>query len=135
MTQYTIAGQNFDIPVRYEEGHVMNVHEAREANRHLASKLQIGMTKKIKTKMTNGKLAKTDHEALQKELYDRATNYEAGTRYRDPAQKRAKLVTKEAEKIAKSMMPRKQRHDKEAVKAKIASDPMISELAEKQITQ
>lgn len=75
--QITIAGEVFDAPVRYEEGHELTAGEAAALNQTFHENLRNNFAKRVKDAKDNGSF---DLEALKTEFATYADEYAFGIR-------------------------------------------------------
>lgn len=139
--QITIAGQTFQVPLRYSEGHELTAGEASALNQTYHENIRNNMAKRVKEASEAG----TDLPTLQGEVTKYASEYQFGLRTgggtsRDP-------VEAEAIRIAKSKITAalKQAGKKvgdvdasaltEAAKALVGRDASIMELARQRVQQ
>lgn len=96
MEQITIAGQVFNVPVRYEEGHELTAGEASALNQTYHENLRNNFAKQVKEGLESGN---ETVESLQSKLDTYAADYQFGVRtgggaVRDPVQAEAMNIAK-----------------------------------------
>lgn len=141
MDQITIAGQVFNVPVRYEEGHELNAGEASALNQTYHENLRNNFASRVKEGMEAGK----DVATLQAELDSYAEGYQFGVRtgggpVRDPVLSEAMRIAKDKIKdYLKSKGVKQKDIDSKLIteKAKqlIEKDPKILEMAKKRVAE
>lgn len=96
MEQITIAGQVFNVPVRYEEGHELTAGEASALNQTYHENIRNNFARQVKEGLESGN---ESLESLQKKLDSYAEEYQFGIRtgggaVRDPVQAEAMNIAK-----------------------------------------
>ncbi len=141
MEQITIAGEIFNAPVRYEEGHELTAGEASALNQTYHENLRNNFAKKVKDAKESGAF---DLAAFQTEFDKYAEEYQFGLRVggavRDP-------VLSEAMNIAKNQIRAALRKKgvklasidasaiTEAAKKLLDRNPQIMELAKQRVEE
>lgn len=142
MEQITIAGQTFNVPVRYEEGHELTENEAGALNQTYHENLRNNFASRVKDGVAAGKSI----EDLQSELDTYAESYQFGVRVGgggrtgDPVLREAMLIAKAkiTEHLRKKGVKMKDVDSKtvsEAAKKLIARSPEIMELAKQRVEE
>jgi hypothetical protein len=95
MDQITIAGQVFNVPLRYKEGDEINANEAGALNQTYHENLRNNFAKKVEEGLKNGQTVET----LQEQLDAYANEYQFGVRtgggaVRDPVMSEAMAIAK-----------------------------------------
>lgn len=142
MESLTIAGQSFQAPVPYAEGHELTANEASALNQTFHENLRNNFAKKVKEGLEAGVPVAT----LQEQFNEYAANYRFGERTgggggsRDPIQSEAMNIArtkvKEAlRKAGKKISDFEASAINGAAKALIEKDPSITELAKQRVAQ
>lgn len=141
MEQITIAGNIFNVPNRYEEGHELTENEAAALNQTYHENLRNNFAKKVSEGVESGKSL----EDLQSELDEYAQSYQFGVRtgggyVRDPVMSEAMGIAKNKirEHLRKKGVKLKDVEGKaitEAAKKLLARSPEIMELAKQRVEE
>jgi|SRR5215813_265531 len=142
MEQITIAGETFNVPVRYEEGHELTAGEASALNQTYHENLRNNFAKRVKDAKDDGKY---DQGGLQAELDAYAEGYQFGVRMgggptRDPVMSEAMAIAKvqirqALRKKGVSLNAVKAQALTEAAKKLIDKNPAILELAKQRVEE
>jgi len=142
MPQITIAGQTFEAPDKYAEGHELNQNEADALNQTYHENLRNNFAKKVKDGMEAG----VGLEVLQQQFAEYAAAYEFGVRTgggggpRDPvmteAMNMARAIIRNALKTkGKKVSDYAASAINEKAKELVASKPEIMEAAKKRVAE
>ena len=135
MEQITIAGQAFNVPLRYEEGHELTAGEASALNQTFHENIRNNLAKKAK-----------EGTLTQAEVDTYATSYAFGVRAagtgvtRDPVQSEAMRIAKKqvadlVRKSGKKVSDYEASAITAAAQALIAKDPAILDLARQRVAE
>lgn len=137
----TIAGHQFKVPLRYEEGHELTENEASALNQTYHENLRNNFAKKVEEGVAAGKAL----EALQTELDSYAENYQFGVRtgggaVRDPVMSEALRIAKDKirehlKKKGKKLKDVDAKAITEKARELIARTPAIMELAKQRVEE
>jgi hypothetical protein len=142
MEQITIAGEIFNAPIRYEEGHELTAGEAGALNQTFHENLRNNFAKRVKDAKEAGSI---DMIALQTEFDKYAEEYSFGVRtgggvVRDPVMAEAMVIAKGRIRARIKAKGLKQTDVAasavtDGAKKLIAKDPTIMELARKRVEE
>lgn len=142
MEQITIAGEVFNAPLRYEEGHELTAGEAGALNQTYHENLRNNFAKRVKDAKENGGF---NLEVLQTEFDEYAKEYVFGVRtgggpVRDPVMAEAMTIAKSRVRAAIKAKGIKQTDVTaaavtEAARKFIAKNPQILEQARQRVEE
>lgn len=144
MEQITIAGKEFNVPLRYEEGHELTAGEASALNQTYHENIRNNLSKRVKEAEEAGAF---DHAEFQKTVDKYAEEYQFGIRAAGTGGRTTDPVMSEAMRIAKKQIGELLKKNGKkasdyttetingAAKALLAKDSAIMDLARQRVAE